>query len=716
LCLLALLALAGCGSGQSQALVLLEVQIAADVPPADHLALSVTDHTGVPMRTVGLGGGKQSQTIDVGYYMNVSGTVTVKGQALTASGCVLGEGTVAASAELGKISPAVMLMVSRAAGAAACATGSDGSTSDGPASDGSTSDRPTSDGATSDGGASDAGADAGSGSPPPPPRLIAPLSTATVTMAKPTLHWQLPPTGADGAHVQICQDRACTNQVAAFDAPGTSGTPASNLAPGVFFWRAFGRSNGVTGQVASPTWQFVVGKRSTLVDTSWGTTLDLNGDGYADVVVGAGGWNNSTGKVYVYVGGPTGATTSLTLLTSLAGPDGANGDFGDMVAPAGDVNGDGYSDFMVAGEGFSSGTGRVYVYLGGKTLSTPDITLTGQSGAHGNFGLAAAAVGDVNGDGYGDVVIGAKNFSNNVGIAYLYLGGPNGLPTAPSVPIMAPDGAASAFAISVAGAGDVNGDGYGDVVIGANNVGGGVGKAYLYLGGAAGLATTPSTTFTNPVMATASFGYAVAGGADVNGDGYADIVVTAPGANNAYTFHGAGGTGPAASATQLLTNPAGAGMGGFFGRAAADVGDVNGDGYGDVVITDDTYNNFQGRAYLYLGGTFGLGSASSPPIAGPDAADSFGAGVAGAGDIDRDGLADFIVGETGYNTNTGRAFVYVGAATVATTPAFTLTGPDGTNGFFGSSVALAEPPIIMLRILRVPRVPRELRRQLDYRW
>jgi hypothetical protein len=668
-------ALAGCKSSQSEALVLLEVQIASDVPPADHLALSVTDHAGVPVRTIGLGGGKQNQTIDVGYYMNASGAVTVQGQAVTASGCVLGEGTVAATAQIGQISPAVTLMVSRDPSAAICAANSDGSTTDGSNPD---------------------------GGPPPPPRLIAPLSTSTVRTAKPTLHWALA-AGDDGAHVELCHDRACTIQpLIAFDAAGNSGAPAANLQPGVWFWRAYSRRGGVTAQVPSPVWQFTVGVASTPVDTSWGTTFDVNGDGYADVVVGAGGVTNNTGKAYVFLGGASGV--SSTPFASLAGPDNPGTDFGDMVASAGDVNGDGFADLMIAGEGYSTATsmniGRVYIYLGGRgTLSAPDATLTGQSGAQGHFGAGAAAVGDVNGDGYGDVVIGAQGFNSGTGIAYLYLGGPNGLPTSPSAPILAPDGANSGFAISLASAGDVNGDGYGDVIIGASGAASSAGKAYIYLGSSSGLPLTPNITFPSPGGTNAIFGYAVAGGADVNGDGYADVVVTAPGLNSAYSFHGAGGTGPGTTPTRLLSNPGAMSL--YFGRSAARIGDVNRDGYDDVIISDDSVNSFTGVAYVYLGGTVGLVSAG-PTLTGPDPGGSFGAGATAAGDVNGDGYADFIIGASGYNTSQGRAYVYVGAGTVATAPAFTLTGRDGTNGFFGSSVAIAEPPGRRWRYWRLP--------------
>ena len=118
------------------------------------------------------------------------------------------------------------------------------------------------------------------------PRLVGPLSMATVTSQRPTLHWVLSD-GTDGAHVEICRDRACTTQVMSIDAPGMGVVPSENLPVGVLFWRAYGLKGSATGQTPSATWQFIVGARSAPVDTSWGATLDVNGDGYADVIVGA---------------------------------------------------------------------------------------------------------------------------------------------------------------------------------------------------------------------------------------------------------------------------------------------------------------------------------------------------------------------------------------------------------------------------------------------
>ncbi|MBP9826278.1 MAG: FG-GAP repeat protein [Thermoanaerobaculia bacterium] len=132
--------------------------------------------------------------------------------------------------------------------------------------------------------------------------------------------------------------------IATLDAIGANTRPASDLPTGTVFWRAFGRAGGSAGTVASATWQFTVGARSAPVDTSWGTTPDVNGDGYADVIVGAPNANGGAGRMHVYLGG----ARPLTTVPAMSLDGRATGDaFGTSVASAGDINGDGYADVVV---------------------------------------------------------------------------------------------------------------------------------------------------------------------------------------------------------------------------------------------------------------------------------------------------------------------------------------------------------------------------------
>lgn len=487
-------------------------------------------------------------------------------------------------------------------------------------------------------------------------RLIAPLSTATVTSRRPTLHWTLG-VGDDGAHVQICRDRACSVEVISFDASGASGAPADDLPVGVVFWRASPRGGDVAAPTPTPTWQFTVGALSAPVDTSWGTTLDVNGDGYADVIVGA----------YVHLGGPDGPATlpATTLLTST----GTTISFQSPVAAAGDVNGDGYGDLVAADPNPNPVDGRfdAYVYLGSASGFSPHpaFVLGGILAFPAGFS-SVAGVGDVNGDGYADIAL----RDQQSGAALVYLGSASGPSTSPHFSLTPPGGV---VANSMASAGDVNGDGYADILIGALDNGtsstSSTGIAYVYLGSATEASTTPPVAVTLPAAANPQF-VTVACAGDVNGDGYADLLVGTPNTETggADLYLGSP-TGP--SSTRSLAYP---GLDTLFGYALAGVGDVNGDGYADFVIGDLNDENPPvniARAFLFLGGR----SAPAAAAVTLDNPDSTGATVpfanmVGAGDVNGDGYADFVTTVVG-----ARQYGYVyfgGAGGLATTPAKTL--------------------------------------------
>jgi hypothetical protein len=235
-----------------------------------------------------------------------------------------------------------------------------------------------------------------------------------------------------------------------------------------------------------------------------------------------------------------------------------------------------------------------------------------------------ASAGDVNGDGYGDVIIGATSVSPN-GAAYVILGGPGGLLTASPTVIAGP---ASNFGYSVWGADDVNGDGYADVIVGAQEASSATGAAYVYLGGSGGISTTPAPTLLGPGGTNGFFGCAVSGAGDVNGDGYSDVVVgafevsSAVGAAYVY-FGGSGGlsTVPTALANP---NPPTGGSPGFFGFAVAGPGDINGDGYADVAIGADENSGGNGAAYIFNGKLGGVSTSANTTLYGTAANGAFG--------------------------------------------------------------------------------------------
>ncbi|MBM3250507.1 MAG: filamentous hemagglutinin N-terminal domain-containing protein, partial [Candidatus Omnitrophica bacterium] len=200
--------------------------------------------------------------------------------------------------------------------------------------------------------------------------------------------------------------------------------------------------------------------------------------------------------------------------------------FGYSVSSAGDVNGDGYSDVLIGANAYSSYTGKAYAYYGsGSGLSTsPDWTATGEN-TYDEFGYSVSSAGDVNGDGYSDVLIGAQYYSSYTGKAYAYYGSGSGLSTSPDWSATG-ENSSDYFGWSVSSAGDVNGDGYSDVLIGANAYSSYTGKAYAYYGSGSGLSTSPDWTATGENTYD-EFGYSVSSAGDVNGDGYSDVLIGA---------------------------------------------------------------------------------------------------------------------------------------------------------------------------------------------
>ncbi len=411
---------------------------------------------------------------------------------------------------------------------------------------------------------------------------------------------------------------------------------------------------------------------------------DIDSDGYTDILVGCDGAGTSnTGAAYLYKGGAAGIGSFST--ATLSGS--ASGDyFGHAVGAAGDVNGDGHPDVVVGAYGYSNNAGAAYIYSGSATglSSTAAATLSEGGDA---LGTSVSDLGDVTGDGYGDVVVGVPGYNSSTGEALVYNGSATGLSTTADVTLSG-EAAGDHFGHSVSGAGDVNKDGYKDVIVGAYAYGStDTGKVYLYEGSATGISSTATSTVTgtNP---SGYFGWCVAKLGNVNNDKYNDVAVGEPGYNSSkgrvYVYQGASG-GLSASASQTLT---GGGGSDGFGKSLAGAGDVNNDGYDDLVIGAPGYSSKQGRIYVYQGSATGISGTATRTINGASASGGLGASVSGAGDVNNDGYADIIVGSPGYSSSTGVAYVYHGSATgIAAASTTTLAG--SASSYFGYSVSSA---------------------------
>jgi PKD repeat protein len=370
--------------------------------------------------------------------------------------------------------------------------------------------------------------------------------------------------------------------------------------------------------------------------------------------------------------------------------------FGYSVASVGDVNGDGYADVVVTALYFNYYAGKAYLYLGSASglSSSPAWTATGEY-PDDEFGSSVASAGDVNGDGYNDVVIGALGYQGihnqlYLGKAYLYLGSSSGLSPSPAWTAIGDD-FSDHFGCSVATAGDVNGDGFADVIVGGWGYNDKQGKAYLYTGSASGLSPSPSWTATGEDT-SAGFGSSVATAGDVNGDGYSDVIVGDGGYDNVrgktYLYLG--------SASGLSSRPSWTASGenqwDQFGYCVSTAGDVNGDGYADVIVGAILYNANQGKAYLYLGSPSGLSPDPSWTAMGENATDEFGWCVAAAGDVNGDGYGDVLVGAplapvSGGYFGAGKVYLYFGSAAGLSYSPAWTATGENADDDFGQSVA-----------------------------
>ena len=410
---------------------------------------------------------------------------------------------------------------------------------------------------------------------------------------------------------------------------------------------------------------------------------DLNADGYDDVAISAYYANSYVGATYVYMGSIAGISSTAAL--TLAGE--APGYFGYALAGGGDCDGDGYPEILVGAPSLGDwSAGAAYAYEGSASGLSSTAVQSWYGHSNDGLGRAVAPAGDIDADGFDDVLVAAPGYTGDRGAVFVYYGQVGGLSTTAGTQL---DGLSVGdfFGTSVDGAGDVNGDGYADVIVGAYGYSSEAGRAYVFHGAASGLGTAASTTLTG--SSTSRLGYAVSGAGDVNGDGYDDIVVGSP-RYSSYTgrvaIHHGSASGISSTAARTLAGSASAV---YFGFSVDGLGDVNDDGYDDIATGAYATSSSTGAAYVYHGSSSGIGSAASRSLTGYSTGDRFGHCVAAAGDVNGDGYADLLVGATGYTSDTGRAYVYSGGSSgIVASPSAVLTGV-ATGDLFGWSVAAA---------------------------
>jgi len=382
------------------------------------------------------------------------------------------------------------------------------------------------------------------------------------------------------------------------------------------------------------------------------------------------------------------------------------------VSGAGDVNGDGFDDIIV---GRADDTPTSYVIFGGSNSfgqefnpqsldGTNGFTVSGTYNAY--FGVSVSSAGDVNGDGFDDVIIGVEGYS---GEAYVVFGGDN-LPSAFAISSLNGSNGftlkgfttseyASYTAGSVSGAGDINGDGFDDVIIGAVGTRSpstqtGKGSSYVVFGGASEFSSSielSNLNGDNGFVVNAghwNIGQSVSNAGDVNGDGFDDIIIGSSG----YIIFG---TSNSSNDTfNILTDLDNRTTGiSLSSGNVADAGDINNDGYGDVIQGVSSRNNETGEIYVTFGDRTNtkivrdyneLDGSNGFIVEGLQAGDNAGSSVASAGDVNGDGFDDIIIAANTADSNgissAGQIYVIFGKENDFP-EIFDLSTLDGSNGY-----------------------------------
>ena len=390
------------------------------------------------------------------------------------------------------------------------------------------------------------------------------------------------------------------------------------------------------------------------------STCDINGDGYDDAILDA--YDSGTDMVAYGSASGLGTPSTITLQASSTRTS-------ERGACVGDVNSDGYDDVYAtdwnATKGsYISGTtgyeGFIALYYGGASgLQTTAASTAWGSGRSYNLGSRPTRFGDLDGDGLSEWGYGIPGYDGGetdegaVVVEYSRL--------AFDTTIQA-DVAGAGIGYCTGGVGDVNGDGYGDLMVctaGAYTDTVGSGSLRLYYGSASGVSTTPDWVGSSSVYVTtgaASYGDVLAGG-DFDGDGYADVAVAAMYSGGVDIWYGTSAgldTTPNTTVAYLVTIP------------HVEIADVDADGYADLVIAEGFTSSCDtdGAFTVYRGGSSGLSSTADYSVSGPE----YGTYAVTAGDFDADGAADVLLPVTRttgscYNTLNAKVFYGVGVDT-----------------------------------------------------
>ncbi len=523
-------------------------------------------------------------------------------------------------------------------------------------------------------------------------RPLAPLSSTRVSATTARLRVRVPDGFAGAVEIVVADSADLSRNVMTMTVgAGVAEWVPAGLGPGVHFWQARARcTNGVAGPT-SPVWSFQT-RGGVAPFAGAGNVVgwlpDVNGDGLGDIVSGAPRTVASLGRPRLVV--MHGASSPVdprrfTIMSQPTDPD----TFGQQVAVVPDMNGDGLAEIATSACLRPPGIGcndLVVVYAGSRDGSFTELArLTPGTATGSRFGTSLAGVGDVDGDGYGDLAIGAPGvWSAGVGRLYIAFGGPAaitlGAPIERAVSLVAP--VVTLFGHSVAGVGDVTGDGLADVLVTAYE------SATILAGGPRwrnAVPTPDSVEVPEARNVEMVYGYSASAAGDYNGDGSADFAVARPGLSTVTLYRGVSPTGAAIAPLQSIVHPPNDHTApDLFGYTIASGGDLTGDEVDDLLIAAPDARG-GGVVYELQGGATPRPEVTLP--APPGGVAPFGQAMTILGDFNGDRNGDAAISSGHTSGAPGAVYLFLGNG--GRLPGITLTSTlyEPMVYSFGTSLA-----------------------------
>ncbi len=385
---------------------------------------------------------------------------------------------------------------------------------------------------------------------------------------------------------------------------------------------------------------------------------------------------------------------------------------GVSVSHAGDVNNDGYDDFIIGGYQYNNYQGKTYLFYGnGTSISQFDLNMDIDLACNASFigestysysGYSIGAAGDVNNDNYDDIIIGAYNASNKFGKAYIVYGNeslPKDMNLAVANASFIGEKEDSWAGFSVAGIGDFNKDSYDDFIIGAkyyeNELNHRTGRAYIIYGNQS-LGNNINLSQANITIDgehhDEQFAQDVAYGGDINNDGFTDVLMSAHRYPNSgsrgrtYIFYGNNSYPSIIKAVNANATITGKIDGIFSGRAISGGSDINHDSYDDIIIGAYRYDGEKGKAFIYLGNDTFFGDHdlenANITFTGENNGDHAGSSVEFGGDFNGDGISDFVIGADQYSgSHDGKSYLFYGNTSFPSDISVSLANKTFTGEF-----------------------------------